>query len=426
MGKIYLSPRQLSFLIGLGVILVLTAVFSGVKFYSLQKLAQQKMASLVNLRQLKPLASVKNSHWEVFGFAPFWTIDKLDNVDFGTLTTLAYFGIPALPSGDLDKSDYGYEVFKGKKATELFRRAHQAGTKVVLTITQMNNWPIIALLDDPSAQENLIAQVVGEVQNRGIDGVNVDFEYDGDPGEGYRRLFTQFVGNLTQAMHGQNPNFKVTVSVYAASVKDPKIYDIGKLSQSADGIFMMAYDFATLGAEAVMPTSPLYGHQEGKYWYDVSTAVADFLIMMPPQKLILGLPWYGYNYPVSEPEIKAPTLSYWWGNRASVQTYSASQQLARPDREDISEFKSGWDNSGQVGWRAYFLPATGTWRMVFIEDPASLGIKYDFAKNKNLAGVGIWALGFDHGRRELWELIRDKFGLKLADNSVLGKPIYEL
>ena len=50
--------------------------------------------------------------------------------------------------------------------------------------------------------------------------------------------------------------------------------------------------------------------------------------------------------------------------------------------------------------------------MIFTEDTRSLGIKYDFAKANRLAGIGIWALGFDHGRTELWTLLKDKFGTK--------------
>lgn len=372
---------------------------------------------------LQPLTIEKNNH-EVFGFAPFWTINKLDNVDFDTLTTLAYFGVPVQSDGSLDKSDFGYQTFKGKKATQLFQRAHQHGTRVVLTLTQMNNWPIINILDDPDAQANLIDQATREVQMRGIDGINVDFEYSGNPGPLYRNKFSRMVEDLTARMHQLNPNSKVTVSVYAASVKEPKIYDIARLSGVSDGIFMMAYDFANIGADNAIPTAPLYGHKEGKYWYDVSTAVDDFLTVMPSDKLILGVPWYGYNYLVYEPEVKAETRPYYsWKGSPAVQTYEAVENNIKPDRQDISDFRAGWDNAGQVGWKAYYRTDTGTWRMIFSEDTRSLGLKYDFAKNKKLAGVGVWALGFDGGKNELWVLLREKFGIKLSDHSLIGKVI---
>src|SRR6185369_13505042 len=40
-----------------------------------------------------------------------------------------------------------------------------------------------------------------------------------------------------------------------------------------------------------------------------------------------------------------------------------------------------------------------------------LGLKYDLAQAKNLAGAGMWALGYDGSRTELYDLLRDKFQL---------------
>ncbi|RJO62343.1 glycoside hydrolase family 18 protein, partial [candidate division WS5 bacterium] len=279
---------------------------------------------------LQPLEKKNVVAKEVFGFAPYWTFEKLDNTDFDTLTTLAYFGVPVNSNGNLDRSDYGYQVFKSKQATRLFQKAHSNGTRVVLTLTQMNNGPILAILDDPQAQERLIEQAVAEVQGRGIDGINVDFEYDGNPGSVYRSRFTGLVADLTKEMHRQNPNSKVTVSVYAASARDPKLYDVGELAKVSDGVFMMAYDFAVAGSDTAMPTSPLYGHKEGQYWYDVSTAVDDFLKVMPAEKLILGVPWYGYNYVVNQPGIKANTLPFWYGQPVT-QTYEVAQKNINGD-----------------------------------------------------------------------------------------------
>lgn len=365
---------------------------------------------------------------EVFGFIPYWNIDKTDNIDFETLTTLAYFDIPVKGSGDLDTQSHSYKVFKGEKATNLFKKAHEHGTRVVLTLTQMNNPTIRTFLDSEQAQATTIEQTVSEVQNRGIDGINIDFEYTGNPGDSYREKFTKFTADLTAAMHKADPSSYVTISVYAGSAKNPQMYDIGSLGEITDGIFMMAYDFAAYGAQHAMPTAPLYGYKEDEYyWYDVSSAVEDFLAQMPADKLILGLPWYGYDYAIlgSEPETKAPTQqgyyqsykyyykyrgrTYWrWQRRfieptVNVQTYTKAQDALQPTKE-------GWDDIGKVGWKAY--KEGGSWRMVFIEDERSLGEKYDFAEDKELAGIGIWALGFDSGKDELWQQLAEKFGKK--------------
>lgn len=371
---------------------------------------------------------------EIFGFAPHWKINSLDNVDFSTLTTLAYFDVKVNSDGTLDKDDPGYTTFISDKATEIFNKAHKNGTKVVLTLTAMDNSTILSLMDDSKAQKRLIEESIVEVKNRRIEGINVDFEFVGDPGQEYRNKFSNFVSALTNKLHNEIQGSNLTVSVYASSVKDPKIYDIRKISDNSDGIFMMAYDFAVKGSDNAIPTAPLYGHKEGKYWYDVSTAVEDFLKIMPSEKLILGVPWYGYDYAVNEPGVNATTAggySYWYKHWISswywvwrrayyrapsiVQTYATSLNEVKAD-------KTGWDNFGKVGWKAY-KDDDGTWRMFFMEDAQSLGAKYDFAKNKNLKGVGIWALGFDEGKSDMWNLLKQKFGTKLVENVNLERSI---
>jgi spore germination protein YaaH len=397
------------------------------QFLPLQKVLFQNPSSLTPLSS----SSTKGTH-EVFGFGPYWTLNKLGNVDFSVLTTFAYFGIPVNSDGSLNTDDIGYKKFYSPQATAVFKEAHANGTRVVATFTQTDNATIKDLMDDNRAQKEAIKNAVNLVSERGLDGINVDFEYVGNPGEEYKEKFSNFVKNLTLAMHKAVPSSKVTVSVYASSVIDPKLYDIKALSANSDGIFMMAYDFATSSSDKAMPTDPLYGYKDGKYWYDISTAVDDFLTQMPKDKLILGLPWYGYDYPVTSPADNAPKdygyYTYYWRygykhvyfvprDGAHASTYALTQSSITPDEE-------GWDNEGEVGWKAY-QTADG-WRMVFIDDEKSLGIKYDFAKDKGLGGVGMWALGFDDDSTSLWQLLESKFGQKYVDNSIRKRPIYEI
>jgi spore germination protein len=384
---------------------------------------------IATLSPLKPLGEGKKGN-EVFGFAPYWTINKLDNVDFNTLTTFAYFGVEIGGDGSLVKDDRGYEVFHSEKATEIFKKAHDHGTRVVLTLTLMDNTTIKEFLADPESRERAIQQSIEEVKKRGIDGVNIDVEYSGNPGAQARDNFSIFVKDMTAAMHEEIPESRVTVSVYASSARGEKLYDIASIGKSSDAVFMMAYDFATSGSDHVIPTSPLYGYKEGKYWYDVSTAVEDFLKVMPSDKLILGLPWYGYNYPVTKPGVKVAKYEgysyYYYANRrrylahfrpaANAQTYAAANK-------DNAVEMTGWDDVGKVGWRAY--KTDGIWRMIFLDDEKSLALKYQFAKEKDLGGVGMWALGFDDGRDELWSLLKKEFGEKLADNRIMTRQIQE-
>ena len=165
----------------------------------------QKLSSLDH-------SKLKNKY-EVFGFAPYWTLNKMENVDFGVLTTLAYFGVGVNPDGTLDTTSPGYTKFYSDSATALFQKAHTNGARVVLTVTQMDNSTIVAFLSDPSAQKKAIDNIVSLVAERGIDGVNIDFEYVGDTNPDTKNKFSQFVSNLSNAVHSKLDGSYVTVSV---------------------------------------------------------------------------------------------------------------------------------------------------------------------------------------------------------------------
>ncbi len=374
---------------------------------------------------LHSLNTTKGNH-EVFGFAPWWMFEKLDKVDFKTLTTLAYFDLKIQSDGSILKDDVGYQTFQSRSATNLFKKAHKEGTRVVVTITQMDNDDITTLMDSEAAQKQAIEETVGLVKKRGIDGINVDFEYMGDPGQEYRDKFTHFISNMSGSLKKEVPEARLSVSVYASAVKEPKIYDLARLHPHIDHVFMMAYDFAVAGSDHAIPTAPLGGYQEGKYWYDIKTSVRDFLTQMPANKLILGTPWYSYDYSVYKPELKAETRPWYsWGAQPKTLTYSVVQEEINPEKLGQKNFKSGWDPYGQVSWKAYYIAETDTWRMLFIDDVRSLSAKYDFAKETGLAGVGMWALGFEDGKKEMWDLLAEKFGEKFVVTNLIQKEINE-
>jgi hypothetical protein len=67
-----------------------------------------------------------------------------------------------------------------------------------------------------------------------------------------------------------------------------------------------------------------------------------------------------------------------------------------------------------VSWFTWYDAAAGTWRQVFYDTPASLAPKYAYAVSRGLAGVGIWALGYDRGVPGYWELLKSMFGPPLV------------
>ncbi|MCH7859431.1 MAG: hypothetical protein IID14_06995, partial [Candidatus Marinimicrobia bacterium] len=70
-----------------------------------------------------------------------------------------------------------------------------------------------------------------------------------------------------------------------------------------------------------------------------------------------------------------------------------------------------WDPVSSVPWFNY---DDGGPRQVWFDDSLSLALKYNLAVEKDLAGVGMWALGYDDGRPELWGALADYLGTTVS------------
>ncbi len=372
------------------------ALICGVFFLGLFGFNKSKLIGIFS-----PVPETPAKNYEVFGFAPYWTLGNMSNIDWNTLTTFAYFSLPVLSDGTIDKTSYEWTAFGSPRLNDLFEKAKSHHVRRVITLTQMDPGVIEEFLNNPNTWNKVAYDSIDVIKSRNLDGVNIDFEYMPSD-DNLRSQFSAFVDRYSQILRSNLKNPYITVSVLASSVRFDKIYDIGHLSRVADGIFMMAYDFYYPGSDTIGPAAPLYGYNGGRgpFWYDVSTAVADFLTVADPKKIILGIPYYGWNYPAYGPSPQSQRVAYLSAQATTNDKIQNNQLLSTTPA-------GGWDNQAQVSWRGYY-DADG-WHVVYLEDSKSLLAKYDFAKNNKLGGVGIWALGYDGGDENFWSLLQSEF-----------------
>jgi hypothetical protein len=163
------------------------------------------------------------------------------------------------------------------------------------------------------------------------------------------------------------------VSTYASSAGDPTgFFDVAGLAPSVDGFFVMAYDMND--ASTPSPTSPLSGSGNVD-----AIDLVEYSRVVPRSKIVLGVPYYGYDWPTSGPDAGDPAT----GPPSPV---SYAQVVAQ-------HLPSYWDASSQTPWTTY--QAGSQWHQVYYDDPTSLALKARLANADGIAGVGVWALGMD-------------------------------
>ncbi len=320
------------------------------------------------------LPSVSNepplrSH-EVFGFAPYWSLADSSGFDLAGLTTVDYFSIGINPDGTLAESGPGWDGFESQQFIDLVDRAHAAGDRVVVTVNDFDQSSLDALTSSPAAADRLAQEVLGLVRSKSLDGANLDLEGEGS---GDQAGLTDLVTAVSAALHGANPAYQLTLDTYASSAGDPAgYYDIRALSRVVDGFFVMAY-------ELNLKASPSSGSPLTSGMFSNQTAAQQYVAAVPPSKVILGLPFFGYDWPTANGTLGAQAQG-----SPSVVTYG---------QEAASGHPIYWDAVTQTAWTSYL--SGGQWHEAFFEDPTSLYLAAQLSEQYGLGGVGIWALGMD-------------------------------
>ena len=314
-------------------------------------------------------AAPLQSH-EVFGYAPYWTLPQSAGFDVNDLTTLAYFSVDANADGTLNESGSGWNGYESQDLVDLVNRSHAAGDRVVLTVTCFSQSSLNAITSDPSAPTRLSAALIAAVSAKNLDGVNFDFE---GQGSGDRTGLTSLISKVSAALHGANPHWQVTMATYASAASDSAgFYDVAALAPAVDGFFVMAYDMNSQSVPSA--TAPLVGGG-----YNDTEALQEFTAAVPASKVILGVPYYGYDWPTTD------------GTRAAQAT--GGESPLSDGVIDSSGHPTYWDPSTQTPWTAYQVGSQ--WHETFFDDPTSLALKAQLANSFHIAGVGIWALGMD-------------------------------
>ncbi len=330
---------------------------------------------------------------DVFGYLPYWEIDSSTDayLRYDVLDTIALFGVAFRADGSFNTTDPSYKTVTGTTAATVIQHAHAAGDRVVITFESFNADHNAQFLSDPQAQTTFIANAIALLQQLGADGVSIDIE--GLSGT-YFSAYGAFVAAVRQAVLTYDPAGQVSVATNA-NTSGAKMA-AAAAANGADRIFLMGYGYRSAGSSPVGSIDPLVtasGNQNLTWSLDQYAANG-----VPAQKLILGLPLYGRQWPTATSGFSSARQSaavYGGGGPVFVKDLptAAAGLSVRYDTFEQSVVLTGWDL------------ADATWTQLYYDDAASLAPKAQLALRRGLAGVGLWALGFDRGQPGYWNVL---------------------
>lgn len=275
------------------------------------------------------------------------------------------------------------------RAVEILRRFN------IQPLPSVTNWtpnigfdPDLArtIMGDDTLRRQTIASILTLVQQYNFAGINIDFEnmYPED-----RPLYNNFIRELTETMRANG--FITTIAVAPKARDLPNAswvgaFDYATLGSIVDIMFIMTYEWGWVGGPP-MAIAPLP---------QVRQVIQYAASLMPPIKIIQGVPLYAYDWPLPDtPESQASAVSL-------DNVYNIAYRYGAV---------INYDPVAQSPWFRYINEA-GIEHEVWFEDARSVQAKYLLARDFNLRGVGYWGyVNEPFGFPQNWPVLAEIFNV---------------
>ncbi|MFH1648658.1 MAG: glycosyl hydrolase family 18 protein [Patescibacteria group bacterium] len=348
----------------------------------------------------------------IYGYLPYWSIENSEYLQLDKLTHIAYFGLYLNPDGSFMETTLGEDDSiitepaknnweNNDELSKLIRKASRRDIRFALTVIAHIDEDIDAFLDCRSCWDTLLNNLRTELDKKDITDVNLNFEYAGFTEEDKQEKFVELTKFLNEELDKTYEDSFLVVSAFADSIEEKRVSSkLEKLGKAADAIFIMGYDFHRPQSDSVGPVAPIEGPG-----FNITQMLKEHLSKVPPNKVILGVPYYGYNWIVEDDSEYAKRID---GSDLNGFSQSQSYETVLETIIEVDPILK-WNEEGKAPYFTYVSPETASLRTAYYENADSLAVKYDLINQNNLAGVGIWALGYDGGYTELWDLLYEKF-----------------
>ena len=312
----------------------------------------------------------------VVGYYPYWMQGSFqpNDLDLETFTHINHaFAWPneqgdiIAPTGMLDPSIADY--------------IHINDRKIILSLGGWGTDQTAGFVSSTSTFElrsQFITNIIDKMITYGYDGVDIDWEHPQSITQ--KNNLTKFIEELDSTLYELDPEFLITMAVPTSNWSG-QWYDFSSLRPHIDFFNAMTYDIHGSWSSNAGHNSPLYQSPPGDPDGSVETGI-NYLINtrgLPQSKINMGIPFWGKKYNASQ-------INGSFNGSVVDMHYS----------EILSLVNNGWDYQWDNNAKCPYLVKDDQSQIITYDNPLSVQWKCEFAKDRNLGGVMVWALGYDN------------------------------
>jgi len=299
------------------------------------------------------------------------------------------------------------QSYNGIQYDSFVDAVHAGGSSALLAFGGWGNSDGFSPMSaDSTARQNFINNVVDLCGTYGYDGVDFDWEHPANTAD--EQNYVTLIHELREAFDDDNPDLIITMAISAGSWYGQH-YDYESMTEDIEYYTVMTYDYHGTWTSHAGPNSPLYNSPPGDPDGSCHTSMNYILNTrnIPPEKVNLGLAFYGHEFNASQ-------------YNGSSTGGSVSPIYSNIIQSINNGWEYYWDDIGKV---PYIQNPTHT-KVVTFDDTASIRLKCEYALSRNLGGVEIWALGYDiiDDQQILLSTINDNF-ISIDDSQQDNMPL---
>ncbi|MEL7426429.1 MAG: glycosyl hydrolase family 18 protein [Bacteroidota bacterium] len=328
----------------------------------------------------------KRNDFKVFGWHPYWLGHNSESYDYELLDYISWF------TYDISPETGGYTNATAIEELRIEMPNMQAKNtsdkcKYLLTVSSYSAATSRLFLANQADQQNTFIDSISLLaEELELDGITLNFEAISARSS---QALNDFIILLSKRLKDSNPDHLLIVTLPAE--QQNAIYQFERLDEHVDLFVLASYGFHNKDSATDGPIAPLDAPEpKGSIKQLVELYQAEGL---DGQKMLLGLPLYGRVWESGDSTLQSTDRIF-----KKDMTY---RQIRRAYSESLEPRYDALSGS------AYYLEQleNGQYEKVWFEDSLSLSLKMEWARNKNLGGAALWALGYNHGHDEIWHAI---------------------